>query len=87
MMPMSEGETAKGFRTITQLIGEFNESVVEIQTTIKHYRSQLEETVLTPEEVVREYENIGDQIIKISNFIKTIEHIQVDLPGFIQRSS
>jgi cellulose biosynthesis protein BcsQ len=87
MMPMSEGETAKGFRTITQLIGEFNESVVEIQTAIKHYRSQLEETVLTPEEVVREYENIGDQIIKISNFIKTIEHIQVDLPGFIQRSS
>jgi cellulose biosynthesis protein BcsQ len=84
---MSEGETEKGFRTITQLIGEFNESVVEIQTAIKNYRSQLEETVLTPEEVVREYENIGDQIIKISNFIKMIQHIQVDLPGFIQRSS
>jgi cellulose biosynthesis protein BcsQ len=84
---LSEGVTAQGFRIITRLIAEFNESVVAIQTAMRSYRSQLEETVLTPEEVMREYENIGDQMIKISNFVKMIHHIRVDLPGFIQRSS
>jgi eukaryotic-like serine/threonine-protein kinase len=84
---LSAGVTAQGFRIITRLIAEFNESVVAIQTALRTYRSQLEETVLTPEEVIREYENIGDQIIKVSNFVQMIHHIQVDLPGFIQRSS
>jgi cellulose biosynthesis protein BcsQ/uncharacterized coiled-coil protein SlyX len=84
---LAEGRTAQGFGILSQLMTELNESVVEIQTAIKVYRSQLEETVLTPEEVMREYENIGDQIIKISNFIKMIQYIRVDLPGFIVRSS
>jgi cellulose biosynthesis protein BcsQ len=82
-----EDVNAKGFKIISQLITKLNDSVVEIQTAIKTYRSQLEETVLSPEEVVREYENIGEQIIKVSNFIKMIQYIQLDLPGFIQRSS
>lgn len=78
---------AEGFRIISQLIIKLNDSVVEIQIAVKDYRSQLEETVLNPEEVIREHESIGEQIIKISNFTKMIQHIQVDLPGFIQRSS
>jgi Na+/phosphate symporter len=82
-----ESVNAKGFKIISQLIIKLNDSVVEIQTAIKTYRSQLEETVFSPEEVVRAYENIGEQIIKISNFTEMIQLIQVDLPGFIQRSS
>ncbi len=84
---VSEDVNARGVRIISQLILKLNDSVVEIQTAVKNYRSQLEETVFNPEEVMREHENIGEQIIKISNFIKMIQHIQVDLPGFIQRSS
>lgn len=82
-----EEANAKGFRIISQLIIKLNDSVVAIQTAIKNYRSQLEETVLSADDVVREYENIGEQIIKVSNFIKMIQYIQLDLPGFIQRSS
>jgi MinD-like ATPase involved in chromosome partitioning or flagellar assembly len=82
-----ERVNARGFKIISQLIIKLNDSVVEIQTAIKEYRSQLEETILNSEEVIREHENIGEQIIKISNFTKMIRRIQVDLPGFIQRSS
>ncbi len=82
-----EEVNASGFKIIGQLITKLNDSAVEIQTMIKTYRSQLEETVFNPEEVLRVYENIDEQIIKVSNFIKMIQHIQVDLPGFIQRSS
>jgi len=82
-----EEVNASGFKIIGQLITKLNDSSVEIQTMIKTYRSQLEETVFNPEEVLRVYENIDEQIIKVSNFIKMIQHIQVDLPGFIQRSS
>ncbi len=77
----------EGFKSINQLIIGLNDTVVNGQTALKEYRSYLEETVLNPEEVIRDYENINEQIIKVSNFIRIIQIIRVDLPGFIKRSS
>jgi eukaryotic-like serine/threonine-protein kinase len=77
----------RGIRIISQLITELNDSVVRNKTDIKSHRAQLEETVMTPEDVMQEFENIGEQIIRISNFIQVIQGIRADLPGFIQRSS
>jgi len=41
----------------------------------------------TPEESAKEYANINEQIVKVGNFIRVVQIILIDVPGFIQRSS
>jgi uncharacterized protein YjbI with pentapeptide repeats len=54
---------------------------------IRAYQEDLQRFPQSSEELLQEYTNINNQIVKVGNFIKTVQIILVDIPGFIQRSN
>jgi uncharacterized protein YjbI with pentapeptide repeats len=64
----------------------------EIQSTCKKdrefidaYQKERQKFSQSPEELIQEYDNINEQIVKIGNFIRVVQAILVDIPGFIER--
>jgi uncharacterized protein YjbI with pentapeptide repeats len=52
---------------------------------IDAYQKDLQQFPRSPEELIQEYININEQLIKIGNFIRVVQTILVDVPGFIER--
>jgi uncharacterized protein YjbI with pentapeptide repeats len=71
---------------LKSLANEIQASCVNTRRQIQIYRESLNSQVWTSEELTDEYFNINEQLIKIGNFIRVVQIILVDVPGFIARS-
>lgn len=68
------------------LVAEMQRSCVIARQNIYSYQA-MSKMAQTSEESAKEYANINEQIVKVGNFIRVVQIILIDVPGFIHRSS
>jgi uncharacterized protein YjbI with pentapeptide repeats len=73
-------------RVLIDLANQIQESCKKDREFIQAYQQDLQQFPRNSEELVQEYANINEQIVKIGNFIRVVQIILVDVPGFIARS-
>ena len=84
---VGQDQSWQDVQLIENLVAEFQQSCVGARQNIYSYQSGLGKMAQTPEESAKEYANINEQIVKVGNFIRVVQIILIDVPGFIQRSS
>jgi hypothetical protein len=76
-----------GVRVLEDLITQMKVSCLAARQTIYAYRLEMELSNWLPEDLTDEYDNINAQIVKVGNFIRVVQIILIDVPGFIARCS
>jgi uncharacterized protein YjbI with pentapeptide repeats len=73
-------------QVLINLANQIQESCRKDREFIRAYQQDLQQFPRNSEELIYEYANINEQIVKIGNFIRVVQIILVDVPGFIARS-
>jgi uncharacterized protein YukE len=72
-------------QVLIDLANQIQESCRNDREFIRAYQQDLQQFPRNSEELVQEYSSINEQIVKIGNFIRVVQIILVDVPGFIAR--
>lgn len=81
--------SAPGFQTVEALLLALQNNCQSFEVEVKAYRDDLNSESLnhSPEAMAEEYDNINNQILKVSQISSTVQRITADLPEFIRRNS
>lgn len=83
---VAQEQLIQSVQLMESLVAELQRSCAIARRNIYGYQS-LGEMAQTSEESAVEYANINEQIVKVGNFIRVVQIILIDVPGFIHRSS
>jgi hypothetical protein len=73
--------------TLSDLANELQTTCINARQSIYSYRVGFLTATWTADECTAEYDNINEQLVRIGNFIRVVQIILVDVPGFIARST
>lgn len=83
----AEIQNSESFQNLLELVRKLQESSENARRSIEQYKLELRSPIWTTEEIAQEYVNINEQITKAGNFIRIIQVLLVDLPGYLRRQT